>query len=100
MLNYLSATLAGDTSMTFTIFGPELAAVTVGTVELRDAPTAPGAVAAAAASRALLLPFYVPGYRRGFQLPRHEGRNLQHHLFIEPEKHQLLNLRMLGLDMR
>jgi len=39
--------------MTSTLCGPELAAVPVGAVELSDAPTAPGAVAAAAASRAL-----------------------------------------------
>lgn len=63
--------------MTFTNFGPELAAVTVGTVELRDTPTVLGTVAAAAASRVLafclLLPLEVPGQRRGFQLPRHGG---------------------------
>ena len=35
--------------------GPELAAVPVGAVELFDAPTAPGAVAAVAASRAWTL---------------------------------------------
>ena len=51
MLNYPAATPAYNSASTLS--GPELAAVPVGAVELSDAPTAPGAVAAAVASRAL-----------------------------------------------
>ena len=55
MLTILSATLAYYKSMTSTLRGPELAAVPVDSIELFDAPTAPGTVASAAASRALTL---------------------------------------------
>ena len=58
--------------------GPELAAVPVGAEELFDAPTAPGAVAAVAASRVWTLSvtaFFRYWVReKGFHLPRHEGK--------------------------
>lgn len=60
--------------MTSTLYDPEVTAVSVGVVELSDAPMPPGVVATAAASRSLTLfviAFYVP---LGFQLPRREGK--------------------------
>jgi len=91
MLNYLSAILADNTSMTLTIFGPELAAVTVGTVELRGAPTAPGAVAGCGGLTGVDLVCYCLfmclGTGLDFNFRATKGSNLEHQLFIEPEQH-------------
>ena len=63
--------------MTSTLSGPELAAVQVGAIELFVASTAPGAVAAAAASRALTLSvtaFFRDWVLALISIPLHEGK--------------------------